>query len=70
MVEGGLTPMQGIVAATSGSAAALGGLGEIRPGAPADLLVVDSDPLEDPSALHDPGRIPLVLQGGNPVGEA
>src|SRR5215213_815128 len=67
MVEGGLTPMQGIVAATSGSAAALGldGLGEIRAGATADLLVVDGDPLEDPSVLLDPGRIHLVLQDGD-----
>jgi imidazolonepropionase-like amidohydrolase len=61
--------MQGIVAATSGSAAALGldGLGEIRAGATADLLVVDGDPLEDPSVLLDPERIHLVLQDGDPV---
>jgi imidazolonepropionase-like amidohydrolase len=72
MIEGGLTPMQGIVAATSGSAAALGleGLGEIRAGAGADLLVVDGDPLEDPSLLLDPERIHLVLQAGSPTGEA
>jgi imidazolonepropionase-like amidohydrolase len=72
MIEGGLTSMQGIVAATSGSAAALGleGLGEIRAGAGADLLVVDGDPLEDPSLLLDPERIHLVLQAGSPTGEA
>ena len=72
MIEGGLTPMQGIVAATSGSAAALGleGLGEIRAGAVADLLIVDGDPLEDPSLLLDPERIHLVLQAGSPTGEA
>jgi imidazolonepropionase-like amidohydrolase len=69
MVEGGLTPMQGIVAATSGSAAALGleDVGELRAGAIADLLVVDGDPLEDPSVLQDPARIHLVLQAGSPV---
>jgi imidazolonepropionase-like amidohydrolase len=72
MVEGGLSAMQGIVAATSGAAAALGleGTGEVRPGATADLLVVDGDPLEDPSILQDPGRIHLVLQSGSPVGAA
>jgi imidazolonepropionase-like amidohydrolase len=72
MVEGSLSPMQGIVASTSGSAAALGldGLGELRAGAVADLLVIDGDPLEDPSLLLDPGCIHLVLQGGNLVGEA
>jgi imidazolonepropionase-like amidohydrolase len=72
MVEGGLTPMQGIVAATSGSAAALGleDIGEVRAGAIADLLVVDGDPLEDPSVLQDPTRIHLVLQAGSPVNAA
>jgi imidazolonepropionase-like amidohydrolase len=72
MVEGGLTPMQGIVAATSGSAAALGleDLGEVRVGATADLLVVDGDPLEDPSVLQDPARIHLVMQAGIPVNAA
>jgi imidazolonepropionase-like amidohydrolase len=72
MVEGGLAPMQGIVAATSGSAAALGlkDLGEVRVGATADLLVVDGDPLEDPSVLQDPARIHLVMQAGIPVNAA
>ncbi|CAN5689541.1 hypothetical protein BH18ACT11_BH18ACT11_04540 [soil metagenome] len=72
MVEGGLTPMQGIVAATSGSAAALGleDVGEVRVGATADLLVVDGDPLEDPSVLQDSARIHLVLQAGSPVNAA
>ena len=72
MVEGGLTPMQGLVAATSGSAAALGleDVGEVRLGATADLLVVDGDPLEDPSVLQDPARIHLVVQAGIPVNTA
>jgi imidazolonepropionase-like amidohydrolase len=72
MVEGGLTPMQGLVAATSGSAAALGleDVGEVRVGATADLLVVDGDPLEDPSVLQDPARIHLVVQAGIPVNTA
>jgi imidazolonepropionase-like amidohydrolase len=72
MVDGGLTPMEGIVAATSGSAAALGfeDLGMIRAGAIADLLVVEGDPLTDPAVLLDPGRIPLVLKAGRPVGRA
>jgi imidazolonepropionase-like amidohydrolase len=72
MVEGGLTPMQGIVAATSGAAAALGleDVGEVRAGTSADLLVVDGDPLEDPSVLQDPARIHLVLQAGRPMNAA
>ncbi|HET7270550.1 MAG TPA: amidohydrolase family protein [Rubrobacter sp.] len=70
MVDGGLTPMEGIVAATSGSAAALGldDLGKVQPGAVADLIAVDGDPLSDPAILLDPGRIHLVLQAGRPVG--
>lgn len=66
MVEGGLTAMEGIVAATSASAVALGleDVGSIRPGAVADLLVLDGDPLKDPAVLLDPERIHLVLQGG------
>ena len=69
MVDGGLSPMEGIVAATSGSAAALGreDLGRVSPGAPADLLVVDGDPLAEPRVLLDPDRIHLVLQGGRRV---
>ena len=69
MVEGGLTSMEGIVAATSNAAAALGldDLGEIRPGAVADLLVLEDDPLDDPTTLLDPDRIHLVVQAGEPL---
>jgi imidazolonepropionase-like amidohydrolase len=66
MVDGGLTAMEGIVAATSGAAAALSldHLGKIQPGAVADLLVLDGDPLSDPAVLLDRDRIDLVLQAG------
>ena len=66
MVDGGLTPMEGIVAATSGSAAALGlgDVGAIFPGAVADLIVLDGDPLSEPAVLLDAARIRLVVQGG------
>jgi imidazolonepropionase-like amidohydrolase len=70
MVDGGLTPMQGLVAATSGSAAACGldgDVGVVAPGAAADLLILDGDPLADPSILLDQSRIRLVLQAGSPV---
>ncbi len=69
MVEGGLTSMEGIVAATSNAAAALGldDLGVIRPGAVADLLVVEDDPIADPAILLDPERIHLVVQAGEPL---
>jgi len=70
MVQGGLTPLEGIVAATQGSAAALGRdeeLGTVTAGAVADLLVVDGDPLADIRVLNDPARVWLVMQGGRMV---
>ena len=40
-------------------------LGEIAPGACADLLLVDGNPLDDLACLTGQGeRIPLVMQGG------
>lgn len=61
--------MQGLIAATSGSAAALGipSIGRIVPGAVADLIVVEGDPLTDIRLLTHPEHIWLVLQRGQPV---
>jgi imidazolonepropionase-like amidohydrolase len=72
MIDGGLTPMEGIVAATSNAASALGleDVGTVVPGAVADLLVLDGDPLSDPSILLDADRIRLVLQGGEIIAAA
>jgi imidazolonepropionase-like amidohydrolase len=72
MIDGGLTPMEGIVAATSNAAAAIGleDVGTVVPGAVADLLVLDGDPLSDPSILLDADRIRLVLQGGEIIAVA
>jgi imidazolonepropionase-like amidohydrolase len=69
MVQGALTPIEGIVAATHGSARALGrdDLGTVTAGAVADLLVVDGDPLADIRVLNDPERVWLVVQGGRVV---
>jgi len=69
MVEGGLSPMEGIVAATGGSARACGleSIGTIEPGKVADLLVVDGDPLGDIRLLNTSERIWLVIQHGRPV---
>ena len=70
MVDGGLSAMEGVCAATHGSAAALGlssELGTVTAGAVADLLVVDGDPLADVRLLRDPERISMVVQGGKIV---
>jgi imidazolonepropionase-like amidohydrolase len=70
MVAHGLTPVQALVAATGTAAGALGlagQVGTVEPGALADLIIVDGDPVADPALLADPGRIWLVLQLGAPV---
>jgi imidazolonepropionase-like amidohydrolase len=73
MCRAGLTPMEGIVAATAGSATACGldeHVGAVARGKAADLVVVDGDPLDDPEVLLDPERIWLVVQSGRPVAGA
>ena len=73
MVDGGLSALEGICAATSGSAAALGlsaDVGTVTAGAVADLLVVDGDPLADVGVLRDPERISMVVQGWKVVAGA
>jgi imidazolonepropionase-like amidohydrolase len=69
MVDGGLTSHEGLVAATRGSARALGlsDVGTVTPGAAADLLVVDGDPLADVRLLNRPDRIGLVIKDGAEV---
>jgi imidazolonepropionase-like amidohydrolase len=69
MVEGGLSALEGVTAATRGSAVALGlsDVGTLTPGAVADLIVVDGDPLTDMRVLLAPERIWMVIQGGELV---
>lgn len=64
LVEAGLTPEEALRAATREPAAMLGldgELGVIAPGAAADLVVLDADPLADVRALRQVWR---VVQGG------
>jgi imidazolonepropionase-like amidohydrolase len=72
LTEAGLSAGEAIVAATAGSAAALGSpdRGTVAPGAVADLLVVDGDPIADPTCLTSADRIVMVLQAGRVVGGA
>ena len=73
MIHHGLTSEEGLVAATKTAAEALGlsdYIGTVEPGKLADLVVVDGDPLAEPQLLHDPARIWLVLQLGEPVAGA
>ncbi len=64
LVKLGLSPMEAIVAATQGGAAALGmadRLGTIEVGKRADLILLDRDPLEDIASLE---TVSWVMQDG------
>ena len=63
-----LAPVEVLRSATSVNAALIqrpGELGTIAPGAVADILVVDGDPLADLGLLQDQGRyIPIIMKEG------
>ncbi len=68
MAEAGLTPLEALVAATAAAADALGmehEIGSLRPGAVADLLVVEGDPTVDVLALRN---VVAVWLSGTRVG--
>ena len=69
MVDAGLTPMQGIVAATSRSAAflRLATKGALRRGLDADFLVLDANPLDD---ITNTRRIARIVLGGAEIDRA
>jgi imidazolonepropionase-like amidohydrolase len=69
MVEGGLTPLEGIAAATAEGAAALGldGVGLLEHGYAADLVALDGDPLADVRVLTRPDAVRLVVRAGQVV---
>jgi imidazolonepropionase-like amidohydrolase len=70
MVNGGLTPMEAIVAATRTGAECLGisrDAGTVERGKFADLVLVAGDPLKDIRILQDPECIAQVFKGGKRV---
>ena len=67
MVDGGMTPMQALVASTKTASEAIhsdADVGTLEPGKLADLLVVDGDPLSDVGVLADKDRLLVIMQGG------
>jgi len=67
MVEGGLTPMQAIVATTKTASECIRmerEIGTIEAGKLADVIVVDGDPLADIKVLQDQAKLSLIMQGG------
>jgi imidazolonepropionase-like amidohydrolase len=70
MVEGGMTPMQAIVAATGTPATLVGmqdEIGALRPGMRADVIAVHGDPLADIALFGDTERVRVVVKDGNVV---
>ncbi len=64
------TPMEALVAATRTNAEILGLSGQagvITPGARADLVLWNGNPLEDPELFSDPTNAVLVIQAGQVV---
>jgi imidazolonepropionase-like amidohydrolase len=66
-VRFGMTPKRALLAATAHGAEALrmeGKVGSLQPGRFADLVALDGDPLQDPTATE---RVRLVMKGGQVV---
>jgi imidazolonepropionase-like amidohydrolase len=67
MVALGMSPMETIIAATSGAAELLGieGIvGTVQAGKTADLILVEGNPLKHIGLLQDKARIAGVMQAG------
>ena len=66
----GMTPMEAIVANTSGNAAMVnlaGEVGVIAPGKLADIVIWDNDPIADITLLQRPAEISLIIKDGRIV---
>ncbi len=73
MVEGGMTPMQAIVATTRTPAQLLGlgeRLGTLEAGKVADVVAVRGDPLTEIALFNDPSNVHVVVKDGQVVHDA
>jgi imidazolonepropionase-like amidohydrolase len=65
--EVGMTPMEAILANTSGNAWLMnleGEVGVIAPGKLADIVIWNSDPIADITVLQRPSEIALIIKDG------
>jgi imidazolonepropionase-like amidohydrolase len=72
MVERGLAPLTALRAATIEAARLLGldaEIGTLELGKVADILLLDGDPIAEPSLWRDPSRIAVVVQAGRVVAD-
>jgi imidazolonepropionase-like amidohydrolase len=70
LVEAGMPPMEAIISATSRAAECLGlddVKGSIEVGKTADLILVDSNPLDDVTILEEGRSVRFVMKGGATV---
>lgn len=72
MVDHGLSPLAALRAATIDAARLLGldaEIGTLEPGKVADILLIDGDPIAEPSLWREPSRITTVVQAGRIVAD-
>jgi len=70
VTEVGMTPMEAILANTSGNAAMVnlaGEIGVIAPGKLADIVIWDSDPSADITVLQRPDEISVIIKDGRVI---
>ena len=71
--EAGLSPMEALISATSVNADMLGlgdTIGRLAKGFSADFIIVQGDPVSDPTLLVDPISVRSVYQNGRKVAES
>jgi imidazolonepropionase-like amidohydrolase len=72
LVDHGLSPLAALRAATIDAARLLGldaDIGTLEPGKVADILLIDGDPMAEPSLWREPSRITTVVRAGRVVAD-
>jgi imidazolonepropionase-like amidohydrolase len=71
LIEAGLSPLEAIEAATATGPETLGpqapNSGRVADGYAADVIALDTNPLDDPSVWGDPERVTAVWKAGTQI---